>query len=103
MSASHLDSTIDEYLRADSFSREAAALRDLDGKPLVVLTAGSGNPYGWEADQDALAALSTDSSHRVVEGVDHPGMVADDKGAAATARAILDVLSSLRTGRPLAP
>ncbi|MDQ3880753.1 MAG: alpha/beta hydrolase, partial [Chloroflexota bacterium] len=64
--------------------------------------AGSGSDAEWFAQQDALATLSTDSVHRVVEGVDHVGIVADDDGAAATARAILDVVSSIRTGRPLA-
>ncbi len=50
----------------------------------------------------AGGSLSTDSIHRVVEGVDHPAMIADGDGAAATTRAILDVVSSIRTGRPLA-
>ena len=100
--AGHLRSTIEEYLRGNSFRTEAASLRDLGGKPLVVLTAGSGNRDGWLEDQRSLATLSTNSVHRVVEGVDHQGMVADEKGAAATTRAILDVLAALRADRPLA-
>jgi len=100
--ASHLRSTIDEYVQAHSSTEEAASLRDFGDRPLVVLTAGSGSDAAWSAQQDALATLSTDSVHRVVEGINHPGMVADEKGAAATTRAILDVVSSIRTGRPLA-
>jgi aspartokinase-like uncharacterized kinase len=69
---------------------------------LVVLTAGSGSFADWSAKQDALATLSTDSVHRVTKGVDHPAMISDEKGAGATTRAILDVVSSVRTGRPLA-
>jgi hypothetical protein len=46
-----------------------------------------------------LATLSSRSDHRVVEGVDHAAMVADDTGAAATGGAILDVVSSVRAGR----
>ena len=102
--ASHLRSTIDEYTQTSSSTAAAASLRDFGNKPLLVLTAGngSGSPPGWSADQDALATLSTDSVHRVVEGIDHAGMVAEEKGAAATTQAILDVVSSIRTARPLA-
>jgi pimeloyl-ACP methyl ester carboxylesterase len=100
--ARHLRSTIDEYVQTSSSTNAAAALRDFADKPLVVLTAGSGSPADWWAKQDALATLSTDTVHRVVEGVDHPAMVTDEKGAAATTRAILDVVSSIRTARPLA-
>jgi len=46
---------------------------------LVVLTAGSGSPAEWSAQQEALATLSTDSIHRVVEGIDHRG-VEDGRG-----------------------
>ena len=100
--ASHLRSTIDEYAQTSSSTAAAAALRDFGNKPLLVLTAGNGSPPGWSADQDALATLSTNSVHRVVEGIDHAGMVAEEKGAAATTQAILDVVSSIRTARPLA-
>jgi pimeloyl-ACP methyl ester carboxylesterase len=100
--ARHLRSTIDEYVQTSSSTNAAAALRDFADKPLVVLTAGSGSPADWWAKQDALATLSTDTVHRVVEGVDHPAMVTDEKGAAAATRAILDVVSSIRTARPLA-
>ena len=102
--AGTLRSTIDEYAQTSSSTAAAAALRDFGNKPLLVLTAGNGNgsPPGWSADQDALATLSTDSVHRVVEGIDHAGMVAEEKGAAATTQAILDVVSSIRTARPLA-
>lgn len=100
-SASHLRSTIDEYLLANAHAEAAASLRDFGDKPLVVLTAGSGTRAGWSADQDALATLSTDSVHHVVKGTDHIGMIADEKGAAATTQAILDVVSSIRTARPL--
>jgi pimeloyl-ACP methyl ester carboxylesterase len=100
--ASHLRSTIDEYAQASSSAEEAAALRDFADKPLVVLTAGTGSDADWSAKQNALATLSTDSVHRVIEGTTHAALIADEKGAAATTRAILDVVSSVRTARPLA-
>jgi pimeloyl-ACP methyl ester carboxylesterase len=100
--ASALRSTIDEYAQTNSSVEQAASLRDFADKPLVVLTAGIGSDAGWSAKQDALAKLSTDNLHRVIEGVDHATLIADGKGAAATTRAILDVVSSVRTARPLA-
>ena len=56
----------------------------------------------WAAKQEALATLSTDSVHLVIKGIDHASMIEDGNGAAATTRAILDVVSSIRTARPLA-
>ena len=99
--ASHLRSSIEEFLRTSSFTEGAASLRNFADKPLVVLTAGSGSSADWFADQDALATLSTDSVHRVIDGIDHAGMIEEGKGATATTRAILDTVSSLRTARPL--
>jgi hypothetical protein len=100
--ASHLRSTIDEYVQASSSAEQAASLRDFADKPLVVLTAGTGSDADWSAKQNALATLSTDSVHRVIKGTNHAALIADEKGAAATTRAILDVVSSVRTARPLA-
>lgn len=94
-------STIEEYGQGGSSTREAAALRNFAGKPLVVLTAGVGHDAGESAAHDALATLSTGSVHRVVDGVDHMGMIVDEDGAAATTRAILDIVASIRTAAPL--
>jgi hypothetical protein len=100
--ASHLRSTLDEYAQTSSSTEEAASLRDFGNKPLVVLTAGSGSPPGWSADQDALATLSTESVHRVIEGATHASMISDEEDAATTTQAILDVVSSVRNAAPLA-
>jgi pimeloyl-ACP methyl ester carboxylesterase len=100
--ASHLRSTVEEYIRGGSSVEQAASLRDFADKPLVVLTAGSGSADGWSEKQEALATLSTDSVHLVIEGVDHGSMIEAGNGAAATTRAILDVVSSIRTATPLA-
>ncbi|GEL97311.1 alpha/beta hydrolase [Cellulomonas terrae] len=94
-------STIEEYGQGGSSTREAASLRDFAGKPLVVLTAGVGHDPGESAAHEALATLSTGSVHRVIDGVDHMGMIVDEDGAAATTRAILDVVASIRTAVPL--
>lgn len=99
--ASHLRSTIDEYAQTGSSTEAAAALRDFGDKPLVVLTAGSESSADWFADQDALATLSTNTHHRVIEGIAHQGLIVDEEGAAAATRAILEVVSSIRTALPL--
>jgi pimeloyl-ACP methyl ester carboxylesterase len=99
--ASHLQSAIDEYLMANASTVQAAALTDFAGKPLVVLTAGSGSSSGWMADQDHLATLSTNSAHRVIEGATHAALLHDEQYAAQTTQAILDVISSVRNDAPL--
>jgi alpha-beta hydrolase superfamily lysophospholipase len=99
----NLASILDEYLDAGDSVREAANLTSLGDKPLVVLTAGVGHPASWFALQDRMTKLSRDSVHRTVRGVDHQGLVASEAGAAATARGILDVVTAVRTGRPLPP
>jgi hypothetical protein len=99
--ASTLRSTIDEYLQANASSEQAATLRDLADKPLIVLTAGSGHDAAWSAAQNRMATLSTNSAHRVIAGVTHEDLIANQEGAAATTRAILDVVSSVRSPRGL--
>jgi hypothetical protein len=53
------------------------------------------------ATQEDLASLSTNSVHRVIEGAAHSDLVLEEEAAAATSQAILDVVSSVRSGRPL--
>ncbi|MHA7279058.1 alpha/beta hydrolase [Arthrobacter sp. MDT2-2] len=102
-SGSHLRSTVDEYLLAASSVQQGAELKTFTDKPLVVLTAGSGTRPGWNTAQDALATLSTNSLHRVVDGATHGSLLGDERHAAATARGILDAVSAVRTGIPLTP
>jgi pimeloyl-ACP methyl ester carboxylesterase len=99
----HLVSTINEYMQAGSSAQQAAALRNFTDKPLVVLTAGTGSPPGWDASQEALATLSTNSLHRVIDGATHASFVTDQEDAAAATRGILDVVSAVRTATPLTP
>jgi pimeloyl-ACP methyl ester carboxylesterase len=94
--ASSLGSTVDEYVQANASGQEAASLRNFADKPLVVLTAGIGSDATHVAVQNQLAALSTNSAHRVVES-DHEGLIGNEDGAAATTRAILDVVQAARS------
>ena len=69
--------------------------------PPSVFTAGVGSAVGWAQQQDRLAALSTDSAHRVIHGASHEALVGDEVAAATTSRAILEVVSAACTGHPL--
>jgi pimeloyl-ACP methyl ester carboxylesterase len=82
--------------------RQAKALTTLGSRPLVVLTATRGQQPGWSTAQDRLPALSTNSSHRFVDGT-HQSLLADRQDAVVAVQAIEDVLQSLRTGAPLQP
>jgi len=96
-----LRSTIDEFLQATASEHEAAALTNFGDKPLVVLTAGSGNDAAWMKAQDQTATLSTNSVHRVAQGATHPDLILKQQDAALTAQAIIDVVSSVRSNQPL--
>ena len=76
--ASSVRSTVEEYVQG-SAAPQAAALTDFAGKPLVVLTAGSGHDAAETAAQNHLATLSTDSVHRVIAGATHEGLVGEEE------------------------
>ena len=97
-----LRASIDEFIQAGASAHEAATLTDFGDKPLVVLTAGSGNDAAWMADQDHSATLSTNSAHRTVDGATHSDLIMEQADAAVTTQAIVDVVSSVRNDQPLA-
>jgi pimeloyl-ACP methyl ester carboxylesterase len=99
--AEYASGWIDEFVQANASGAEAAMLTDFGDKPLVVLTAGAETDATHDAAQAKLATLSTDSSHRVVEGASHAGLIFDERYAEATTRAILDVVASVRDNQPL--
>jgi pimeloyl-ACP methyl ester carboxylesterase len=99
--AGQLASTIDEYVEANASMEQAATLVDFDDKPLVVLTAGTGSAADWPAKQDAMATLSTNVSHRVIDGATHASFVSDEKYAAVSTQAILDVVTAVRSAVPV--
>jgi pimeloyl-ACP methyl ester carboxylesterase len=100
--APYLASWIEEFVAANTSMQQAAALTNLDDKPLVVVTADTGNAAGWEQAQDKMATLSTNSSHRVAKDTTHATLLHDETDAAQASQAIHDVLRSVRTGSPLA-
>jgi pimeloyl-ACP methyl ester carboxylesterase len=79
--------------------------QSLGDKPLSVITAGEQEPIEpdglWLELQDELAALSSDSVHRVVEGATHESLLNDQRDAQATSMAVLEVVEAVRNGQPL--
>ena len=80
--------------------QQAAALTSLNGKPLIVLTADKGNDDQWQAKQDRMAKLSTNSLHRHADAT-HESLLDDQADSAAASQAIHDVVEAVRTARPL--
>src|SRR5436309_10525096 len=92
----------DEFTQLPVTLKEAAALTTLGDRPLIVVTAAKGAQAGWLPLQDKMAGLSSNSAHRVLPEIDHPGLIHDRAGAAQASQAILDVVASVRTGTPVA-
>ena len=92
----------DEFTELPMTLKEAAALTTLGDRPLIVVTAAKGAQAGWLPLQDKMAGLSSNSAHRVLPEIDHPGLIHDRAGAAQASQAILDVVASVRTGTPVA-
>jgi pimeloyl-ACP methyl ester carboxylesterase len=99
--AHYLRSSIEEFVAANTSMQQAASLTNLDGKPLVVVTADTGNSAVWEQAQDRMATLSTNSSHRVAKATTHESLLYDETDSAQASQAIRDVIAAVRTARPL--
>ena len=77
---------------------DAAKLAGLGDRPLAVVTAGKGSVAGWRARQNNLAALSTNSVHRVIAGSTHQSLIDDPADAAQSSRGVRDVVDAVRLG-----
>jgi pimeloyl-ACP methyl ester carboxylesterase len=96
-----LDSSLQEFLQGSASIQQAASLTDLGAKPLVVLTADTGSDARWQAAQQHLATLSTNSVHRHAQAT-HESLVGDQADSAAASQAIVDVVFAVRASQPLA-
>ena len=90
-----------EWAKLPTAFTQAQTLIDLNGKPLIVVTAGRGQQTGWPAAQGQLARLSTNSLHLTVAGADHTALLHNEAMSANSSQAIRDVVSAIRTGTPL--
>ena len=68
---------------------DQARITSLSGKPLAVLTAGSGTQHGWTAAQSELAQLSTNSIHRTEPDATHAELLEDRRFAALPPRSFV--------------
>jgi pimeloyl-ACP methyl ester carboxylesterase len=92
----------DEQSMYPKVFEQAKALTSLDGKPLVVVTATESidKHTEWTDLQDRLAALSTNSQHRVADAT-HQGLIEAEASYKSSVQAIVDVIQSVRTGEPV--
>jgi pimeloyl-ACP methyl ester carboxylesterase len=100
-STQHLVTTTKEFRATPE---TAAQVRGTDGfgdKPLAVISAGE-QTSDWLEMQDELAALSSNSSHRVVDGATHASLLYERRDARVSSAAIDQVVEAVRADRPLA-
>jgi pimeloyl-ACP methyl ester carboxylesterase len=100
-STRHITTTAEEFQAAPHTMAQAGAADDLGNLPLAVVSAGEQSP-DWLALQNELAALSTNSSHRVVDGATHTSVVDDAGYVRVTNAAIAQVVEAVRNNHPLA-
>ena len=96
-----------EFLASPATTRQVNESGSLGDTPLFVLTATEhGTPPEqeqlWQSWQNDLAALSTNSLHKIVEGADHASFWLDAETAKVSIAAILQVVEAARIGKPLA-
>src|SRR6266545_2530535 len=94
-------STLDELNQSPTAMKQAEALTNLAGKPLIVVTAGKSDT-AWLSRQNDLARLSTNNLHRVIPNATHASLMESQSDTAASSQAVRDVIVSVRTGTPLA-
>jgi pimeloyl-ACP methyl ester carboxylesterase len=100
-STRHVTTTADEFAATQATTAQVGAAGNLGDRPLAVVTAGQQDP-NWLELQNELAALSTNSSHQVIDEATHTSVVDDPGHAGVTSAAIVEVVDAARTDRPLA-
>jgi pimeloyl-ACP methyl ester carboxylesterase len=95
-----------EYLASPTTNAQVRAARPLDNLPIAVVSATEHGTspdleQRWQAWQQELATLSTNSLHRVVTGASHTSLILDESDAKTSVAAIQQVIEAARTGSPL--
>ncbi len=88
-----------EWLMIPTTLTEAHALTTLGDRPLMVVTAERDMQNGWMPLQDELAALSSNSTHRVFPDATHASLVDDEAVAAQSSQAIRDLVTLVRQSK----
>jgi pimeloyl-ACP methyl ester carboxylesterase len=97
-----------EFLASPATNDQVRAAGTLGDRPLYIVTATDhGTPpeqeHLWQAWQQQLTSLSTNSAHQIVAGANHASLWANEADARVSAAAIVQVVEAVRTGQPLAP
>jgi pimeloyl-ACP methyl ester carboxylesterase len=100
-SARHYRSLRDEFAELPASLEQARRFQTLGNRPLVVVTAARDAQDGWLPLQDRMAALSTNSSHRVLP-YSHDSLVTDQDAARASSQAVRDVVRAVRSSSAVA-
>ena len=99
-STQHLVTTTAEFRATPETAAQVRGTQSLGDKPLAIISAGE-QPPGWLEMQEELAALSSDSTHRIVEGATHESLLYERRDARVSSAAIVQVVEAVRTDRPL--
>jgi hypothetical protein len=89
-----------EFRATPATCTQARATTSLGSKPLAVITADD-QPPEWRLMQNELAALSSNSNHRIAPGTTHASLLFSQRDAALSSAAIAQVIMSVRAGQPL--
>jgi len=100
--ARHARSLHDEWAAAPLAMRQADSLVALGNRPLIVVTALKDAQEGWAALQDEVPKLSSNSSHWSLPTTSHASLIEDRADAVLASQAIREVVSAVRTAKPLA-
>jgi pimeloyl-ACP methyl ester carboxylesterase len=100
-STRQVGTTVEEFRATPETSAQVRNMGSLGDKPLAVISAGE-QPSSWLEMQEELAALSSDSTHRVVGGATHESLLYESRDAQITSAAIDEVVEAVRTDRQLA-
>jgi len=90
-----------EIREAPGIWSEALNLKDLGNMPLMIISRGVNLDHEWNAYQDNLMTLSTNSLHLTINGANHTALIFEQKYAQIVSDAILQTVESLRTGTQL--
>jgi pimeloyl-ACP methyl ester carboxylesterase len=92
----HFSAALKESQAWNTLCAEVRSARGLGTKPLAVVSAGTDVLPGAAELQAELAALSTNSTHRVIDGATHVTLVTHRGHAMSVVEAIRDVVEQVR-------
>jgi len=99
--ARHARSLRDEWAAAPLAMHQAGSLVTLGDRPLMVVTALKDAQEGWATLQDEVPKLSSNSSHWSLATTSHASLIEDKADAALASQAIREVVTAVRTSKPL--